>query len=777
MKTYRNKRLGFEIHVPQEWALPVRVGLGGLKFRCGPDEGFEIAVGPLLSRPSLKATKRRFAQYARDQGYGDLEFGRVSVEGKGHVWIRYRVERRSWAKRYLLVFDRMEYALTAACHSQEMLDQREQVFDAVAKSFRLIEEYPRDLCSILKLIPELTHPSDMSKRVDLCERALVMIVRETDPALWASLQNQLANSLLQNPIGDRAHNLERAIRHNEQALEVFTRQAYPREWAGTHGDLASVYRHRMRGVPAKNIERAIGHFHQALEVFTREDCPEEWAATHNNLANAYRDRISGDRAENIEQTIRHCQQALEVFSRQAYPWHWATAQHNLANAYQDRIRGEKVENLERAIRHYSQALDVFTRDAYPEDWAWTHSNLGTVYHTRIRGEKAENIEVAILHCQQALEVFTRQAFPEKWGLAHYTLGNTFRDRLRGGPSENIEQAIHHYQLAREVLTLQTHPTFWAAIDYSLEKIAGPDRGGKDLLKDPEYVVQLLLQVLRMHDRQSHPKEWGCAQNDLGEAYRRRTCGDRAENIERAISHYQQALQVSTRQTYPELWAATQYALALAYPGRSRGGQSENVEQAISHAQQALEVFTRDAYPEQSAGIHEFLALIQEYKDGVLEVKSRGIPPLTYPQYYQKESRRQPGEERRLKLIGSMIPDFGTVTQLILVYQWEDVLPDEEARRLCNRAIMYIACAIYDAATAVGLFCQASPIPNGRRPAWYIRGEKVPVSLTLSDIDISDRTCYMTIGAMLVSLDGTPSSRTHWEKLQAGFSARFREICV
>lgn len=151
--------------------------------------------------------------------------------------------------------------------------------------------------------------------------------------------------------------------------------------------------------------------------------------------------------------------------------------------------------------------------------------------------------------------------------------------------------------------------------------------------------------------------------------------------------------------------------------------------------------------------------------------------LTYPQHYDEESRQQPGKKRNLKLTSSIIPDFPYVTHLLLLYHWEGDLPDEEARHLALRAIAYICCAIYDVAIDAGLFCQPSPIPNGRRPAWIIEGEKSPVSLILSDIDESERTCQMTIGAMLTSIREPPSDRTRWEKLHAAFKARFSDICV
>jgi hypothetical protein len=112
-----------------------------------------------------------------------------------------------------------------------------------------------------------------------------------------------------------------------------------------------------------------------------------------------------------------------------------------------------------------------------------------------------------------------------------------------------------------------------------------------------------------------------------------------------------------------------------------------------------------------------------------------------------------------------------------VYHWDETLSDEEAKRLGLRTVAFIACAIYDAATTAGLFCRASEIPHGRRPAWFIEGAKMPISLTLSDIDFSDRICQMTIGTMAVAIGAPPSSRTHWEKLQAGFKAKFSNISV
>jgi len=42
------------------------------------------------------------------------------------------------------------------------------------------------------------------------------------------------------------------------------------------------------------------------------------------------------------------------------------------------------------------------------------------------------------------------------------------------------------------------------------------------------------------------------QKQLGVTYRDRIRGDRADNLEQAILHYQQALESRTRQAYPQI---------------------------------------------------------------------------------------------------------------------------------------------------------------------------------------------------------------------------------
>jgi tetratricopeptide (TPR) repeat protein len=144
MQTYRNERHGFEIDVPEEWSLPT----GWLSrlcrrnrnpaFDCGRNEAFNFQIGPLRSEPSLDDTERHYKSFAQRHGYTELEFGRITVHGREHVWVRHRMGHGLWVKKYMIVLGGTEYAITGICANQRTFEQREQIWDATVTSFRLL---------------------------------------------------------------------------------------------------------------------------------------------------------------------------------------------------------------------------------------------------------------------------------------------------------------------------------------------------------------------------------------------------------------------------------------------------------------------------------------------------------------------------------------------------------------------------------------------------------------------------------------------------------------
>lgn len=464
MRSYRNENHRFEIQIPDEWFLIAENAVGpgeySILFQCRHQEAFNIQFGPIFPESSLEETESNFTAYSQRQGYTSLTFGRIQAGGKTHVWARYYAGGGTWFKKYMLVFDHVEYAITATCFEQSLLLEMEKSWDAVISTFRSFSASTFDLDQIMQTLARPAALTEMPRRIELCQLALAHVNRRQDPETWAGLQIELAKNLAQNPQGDRVQKIEQAIMHNQNALEVFTRETYPEFWANIQINLASNHRNRLCGDRAENIEESIRYCLQALEVLNIREYPLLWANAHNNLANSYRDRLQGDRADNIEQCIHHCRQALVVFTRHTLPVQWATVQNNLGNAYRDRLQGERESNLEEALECYQQALQVFTHANYAEDWAWTQINLGATYKMRVRGNTAQNIELSIQHSTQALQVFNKDSHPEKWALAHLNLANAYTLRQFGKLMDNLKQALENYQQALTVITQQAHPEYW-----------------------------------------------------------------------------------------------------------------------------------------------------------------------------------------------------------------------------------------------------------------------------------------------------------------------------
>ncbi|NMF67107.1 CHAT domain-containing protein [Brasilonema octagenarum] len=119
-------------------------------------------------------------------------------------------------------------------------------------------------------------------------------------------------------------------------------------------------------------------------------------------------------------------------------------------------------------------------------------------------------------------------------------------------------------------------------------------------------------ALTVHTQQAFPEDWATTQNNLGLAYSNRIRGERAQNLEQAIAAYQDALSVYTFEAFPYEWATTQNNLANAYSQRIRGEQAQNLEQAITAYQQSLNVYTFDAFPYEWATTQNNLAIAYSY---------------------------------------------------------------------------------------------------------------------------------------------------------------------
>jgi CHAT domain-containing protein/predicted LPLAT superfamily acyltransferase len=343
------------------------------------------------------------------------------------------------------------------------------------------------------------------------------------------IQHSLANAYLDRIKGDRAENLEKAVKIYESALEVYTKENSPRDWAGTQNNIANAYSERIRGDKAENLEKAIEGYQSALEVYTKENFPTDWANTQNNIANAYSERIRGDKAENLEKAIEGYQSALEVYTKENFPADWANTQNNIANAYKNRIKGDKAENLEKAIEGYQSALEIFTKENFRMQWAIIQNNIAIEYSERIKGDRVENLEKAIEGYESALEIRTKEDFPIQWANTQNNLANAYKNRIKGDRAKNLEKAIEGYESALEIRTKEDFPIEWANTQENIA-ILCIEEGKYDLS------IEYYTQVLEIFQPQNLPASCLKASRGIGNIYFFQG------NWSQALHHYETAIQ-------------------------------------------------------------------------------------------------------------------------------------------------------------------------------------------------------------------------------------------
>ncbi|MEL0587206.1 MAG: CHAT domain-containing protein [Candidatus Thiodiazotropha sp. (ex. Lucinoma kazani)] len=231
------------------------------------------------------------------------------------------------------------------------------------------------------------------------------------PEMWVTLQLNIAVNYIDRIGGERATNIEEAIRRSEAVLKVVSHKDIPSMWWVRAKDrLGTAYMDRVEGNHAENIETAIVCLSEALDAAVSE---ESVAGILNRIGLAYRRRARGNWAKNTETAIKYFQQSLEINTLEKNPVEWAHVTSNLALAYAERVEGNEKDNLEDAIHAHESVFCVCTKEKAPFDWARVHSNLAIACGRRKTGQRENNAWAAIEHCKQSLTVYTLDTYPAR----------------------------------------------------------------------------------------------------------------------------------------------------------------------------------------------------------------------------------------------------------------------------------------------------------------------------------------------------------------------------
>jgi hypothetical protein len=143
MRTYRNRRYGVELEVPEQWHKRFRLLRPGhgASFYGPQGERLDLTIGPVSPEPTLTETERQLEKYAELFGYQVHTIDRIHIQNKDHVCAVYLMPGRSLVKKYMIVLNEVEYAITALLGNPvlgfERTEEREGLYDQIVSTFRL----------------------------------------------------------------------------------------------------------------------------------------------------------------------------------------------------------------------------------------------------------------------------------------------------------------------------------------------------------------------------------------------------------------------------------------------------------------------------------------------------------------------------------------------------------------------------------------------------------------------------------------------------------------
>jgi tetratricopeptide (TPR) repeat protein len=253
--------------------------------------------------------------------------------------------------------------------------------------------------------------------------------------------------------------------------------------------------------------------------------------------------------------------------------------------------GELLSNFSLGITHinkeivitcYQTALRIFSKDTIPEMWAVVQDRLGIAYLERIQGNKSENLRIAINSFKNALQIFTFDQFREEWTRNKYNLAIAYDD------ANNQEMAITVCNELLKEIKFEQNPHKWADTQNILGN-AYRKRTKGDKNSNLAEAITAFENALRVYNRKKSPLQWAGIQANLAAVYRNKTGEDYADKLEIAIKKYEETLQIITFTNSPQEWATIQNNLGVAYSHRIKGNKADNLERAISAHLEALKV--------------------------------------------------------------------------------------------------------------------------------------------------------------------------------------------
>jgi CHAT domain-containing protein/tetratricopeptide (TPR) repeat protein len=363
---------------------------------------------------------------------------------------------------------------------------------------------------------------------------------------------------------------------------------------------------------APNIDRAIELFRDAAALFLRRGDEAQFAVAQYELGLAYHNRINGERSANLLAATCEYGKALQVFTLENAPEQFSMVVQNMAAAHGELAERSPLDehHLDNSIEMYEKALTAHAYSESPADWASTAKSLARRYAKRRGSSDAESIEQAIDLETAALGVFTAGAAGLEEARALWSPTNRrWNQRL----VELAPTTQHSLQEGEERYTrlnfLRDRANTLASLADTLCLRLKGDRA-----RNLEDALTRYIESVKILNGLNDAKSSATVANNLAVVYQQRVVGNAFENWSRSVHYFRIALQLHQRsgaqvraaQTAQNL-AATLIFRAHTFPERPRPERGADLEEAINLLKEALKVRTKEDFPYQWAMTTSMLA--------------------------------------------------------------------------------------------------------------------------------------------------------------------------
>ena len=304
------------------------------------------------------------------------------------------------------------------------------------------------------------------------EAALSVTPRDQQPTIWGAAQNNLGN--VHQAIGLRTDNQFVAAGRHLQALTAYrsalqelTRERVPVQWASVQQNLGNTLQSLAYRAPdaeqARTYLRQAGEAQQAaLTVMTRDATPAMWAAVKQSMGQTYQMRANlatnpAEASEALKAAASVQREALEVLSQKNAPGQWANAQMSLAGTLQllSQMETDPIArrgHLVQAEEAQRAALAGLSPDRRSERAAVQHAlgltllEIAPLDGGTARYEEAEKL----FREEQAL--LSRDQETARWAASQAGIGNALRALgIARRDRATLEEARRRTQEARDVI--------------------------------------------------------------------------------------------------------------------------------------------------------------------------------------------------------------------------------------------------------------------------------------------------------------------------------------